>query len=211
MSQGRRGLPCLQGEDWALQQGIQIVPIAVMTVRGEAAAPMADASSTVKGVAKLSVEPATPSNPIAVGDNDPRNSDARAPMAHGASHGWGGADAPLILGGYFAGTFTGKFGTSTTSGGTVSMGTSSDIVLCRVTTNPNPSEIKLSKPITVGPGVVVIIKDAAGTAATKPITVIPTNGVPAGETIDGAATATISTNYGSMRLVSDGVSAWLTF
>lgn len=38
-----------------------------------------DASVTVKGVSKLSVAPAVPTNPIAVGDNDPRNSDARTP------------------------------------------------------------------------------------------------------------------------------------
>lgn len=37
-----------------------------------------DASSTVKGITKLSVDPAVASNPIAVGDNDPRMSDASA-------------------------------------------------------------------------------------------------------------------------------------
>lgn len=38
-----------------------------------------DASDTVKGVSKLSVAPAVPSNPISVGDNDPRNTNARTP------------------------------------------------------------------------------------------------------------------------------------
>lgn len=45
-----------------------------------------DASTTVKGVTKLSVAPVLTSNPIAVGDNDPRNSDARTPTAHAATH-----------------------------------------------------------------------------------------------------------------------------
>jgi hypothetical protein len=40
----------------------------------------ADASTTVKGISKLSTAPASSTNPIAVGDNDPRNSDARTPI-----------------------------------------------------------------------------------------------------------------------------------
>ncbi|MCX5784584.1 MAG: glycosyl hydrolase family 28-related protein [Elusimicrobia bacterium] len=38
-----------------------------------------DASDTVKGIAKLSVAPALAANPIAVGDNDARNTNARTP------------------------------------------------------------------------------------------------------------------------------------
>jgi len=38
-----------------------------------------DASDTVKGDTKLSVAPAVPSNPVAVGDNDSRNTNARTP------------------------------------------------------------------------------------------------------------------------------------
>lgn len=38
-----------------------------------------DASTTVKGVSKLSVAPASGTNPIAAGDNDPRLTDSRAP------------------------------------------------------------------------------------------------------------------------------------
>ena len=45
-----------------------------------------NASSTVKGIAKLSVNPVVVSIPIAVGDNDPRNTDARTPLAHHATH-----------------------------------------------------------------------------------------------------------------------------
>jgi len=43
----------------------------------------ADASTTVKGVAKLATAPAVAADPIAVGDNDPRNTNARTPTAHG--------------------------------------------------------------------------------------------------------------------------------
>jgi hypothetical protein len=42
-------------------------------VLGSASGAIADASTTVKGVTKLSVAPASASNPIAVGDNDTRN------------------------------------------------------------------------------------------------------------------------------------------
>lgn len=41
-----------------------------------------DASVAQKGVTKLSVAPLVATNPIAVGNNDPRNSDARVPLAH---------------------------------------------------------------------------------------------------------------------------------
>lgn len=43
----------------------------------------ADASTAVKGVSKLSVAPVDLANPIAVGTNDARMSDARPPTAHG--------------------------------------------------------------------------------------------------------------------------------
>lgn len=39
----------------------------------------ADASDAVKGITKLSVAPAVATDPIAVGDNDPRNTNARTP------------------------------------------------------------------------------------------------------------------------------------
>jgi hypothetical protein len=51
----------------------------------------------------------------------------------------------------------------------------------------------------------VVIKDEAGTAAVNNITITP-----AGlETIDGAASVVINTNYGSRRVYSNG-SAWFT-
>lgn len=42
----------------------------------------AKASGTVIGVTRLTLDPVDLDNPIAVGDNDPRNSDARVPLAH---------------------------------------------------------------------------------------------------------------------------------
>lgn len=39
----------------------------------------ADSTTTTKGIAKISVAPASPSQPIAVGDNDPRMTDVRTP------------------------------------------------------------------------------------------------------------------------------------
>ncbi len=52
-----------------------------------------DASTTVKGISKLSVAPVSTTNPIATGDNDPRLTDARTPTAHKTSHELGGSDA----------------------------------------------------------------------------------------------------------------------
>ena len=45
-------------------------------------AEVVDASVFNKGVTKLSVAPASPANPIAVGTNDPRMTDARTPILH---------------------------------------------------------------------------------------------------------------------------------
>ena len=59
---------------------------------------------------------------------------------------------------------------------------------------------------TVAAGKIYHIKDAAGNAGTNNITVA-TQGA---ETIDGAAIATINTNYGSVSVYSDGTN-WFTF
>lgn len=59
---------------------------------------------------------------------------------------------------------------------------------------------------TVTKGRVVIVADEGGNAGTNAIT-IATEG---SETIDGSATASISTNYGAVRLYSDG-SNWFTW
>lgn len=58
----------------------------------------------------------------------------------------------------------------------------------------------------VAAGKIVVINDEGGAAGTNSITVA-TEG---SETIDGSATATISTNYGSLRLYSNG-SNWFTW
>ena len=46
------------------------------------AATIPDATTTTKGRMLISVAPADPANPKAVGDNDPRNTNARTPTAH---------------------------------------------------------------------------------------------------------------------------------
>lgn len=51
----------------------------------------------------------------------------------------------------------------------------------------------------------IVVKDSGGSAATNNVTVA----TEASETIDGAATSVISTNYGSNKLVSDGTN-WFT-
>lgn len=55
------------------------VQAAIVEVRDEAGGATPDASTTMKGLAKLATAPVSAGNPIAVGDNDPRNSDARTP------------------------------------------------------------------------------------------------------------------------------------
>lgn len=55
-------------------------------------------------------------------------------------------------------------------------------------------------------GKLYIIKDEAGTAGINNITIDP-DGT---QTINGAATATINTNYGIVRVYSDGTN-WFTF
>lgn len=56
----------------------------------------ADASTTVKGITKLSVAPAVPSNPIAAGDNDPRMTNARALAGALAGDVTGGQGATVV-------------------------------------------------------------------------------------------------------------------
>lgn len=56
----------------------------------------ADASTTTKGVSRLSAAPATAADPVAVGDNDARMTNARTPTAHAASHQPGGSDALAV-------------------------------------------------------------------------------------------------------------------
>lgn len=61
---------------------------------------------------------------------------------------------------------------------------------------PGPVAIALPAGIT---GTTYNLKDGIGDAATNPITITPAAG-----TIDGVATATINTNYGSLTLIYTG-------
>lgn len=54
-----------------------------------------DASFTEKGIVRMSIAPVVAADPIAVGDNDPRNTNARTPTAHAASHTDGTDDIQL--------------------------------------------------------------------------------------------------------------------
>lgn len=66
--------------------------------------------------------------------------------------------------------------------------------------------ITLPSAATAGAGSAYIIKDGSGTAATRNLSVTGTGG----QTIDGAASVTMSTNYQTLRVISDG-SNWLTW
>lgn len=75
----------------------------------------------------------------------------------------------------------------------------SDDLLVAVTDTSAPRTITLAT-ADVEDGRVIIVKDESGGAAANNITVA-TQGA---ETIDGAATQTISANYGALRIYSDG-------
>jgi hypothetical protein len=62
------------------------------------------------------------------------------------------------------------------------------------------ASIGLPRPKLVGPGKTYIVKDEAGGATTTTITIRSAGE----ETIDGASTATITTNYASKSFYSDG-------
>lgn len=54
--------------------------------------PTNTASASVIGAVRLSIDPADPAAPVAVGDNDPRMTDARPPTMHAATHAADGTD-----------------------------------------------------------------------------------------------------------------------
>jgi len=70
-----------------------------------------------------------------------------------------------------------------------------DYFLCVLTVGP----VTITLPTGIL-GTVYIIKDCGGLAATNPITVQGTGG----QLIDGSATATINTNFGSITVLFDG-------
>ena len=75
-----------------------------------------------------------------------------------------------------------------------------------VTSTASARTINLPAAATAGAGKTYIIKDESGAAGTNNITVDGN----ASETIDGAATKAISTNYGVLRVICDG-SNWFTY
>lgn len=77
--------------------------------------------------------------------------------------------------------------------------TNADAIVVYELTVPAPVAVTL--PVGTA-GHIFYLKDGTGDAATNPITVTPTAG-----TIDGAATATINTNFGALTLVWNGT-AW---
>lgn len=82
--------------------------------------------------------------------------------------------------------------------------TAYDFIIGITSLSYSPAVI-LPKPSMVGEGKTYLIKDEAGGAATTTITIRSD----AGETIDGAASATIATNYGFKSFYTDGAS-WFT-
>ena len=75
-----------------------------------------------------------------------------------------------------------------------------------VTSTAAARTINLPAAATVGAGKTYIVKDESGAAGTNNITLDGN----ASETIDGAATKAISTNYGVLRIICDG-SNWFTY
>lgn len=69
-----------------------------------------------------------------------------------------------------------------------------------------PAAVSLPRPITVGSGKTFRVKDEIGGAGTTTITVVSQGE----ETIDGAATSTITTNYGFKGFYTDGAN-WFTY
>ena len=107
------------------------------------------------------------------------------------------ADRRVILGGGFSVPRVAK--TSTSSAAVTD-------VIVAVTTTAAPRTITLPSAVTVAVGALLIVKDESGGAAANNITVARA----AAETIDGATSVTISTNYGAVRLYSNG-SNWFTW
>jgi hypothetical protein len=67
-----------------------------VTINAAGAAGPADASDVVKGISKLSVAPAVAANPIAVGDNDSRNSNSRTPAGTASGDLSGSYPSPTV-------------------------------------------------------------------------------------------------------------------
>lgn len=91
-----------------------------------------------------------------------------------------------------------RLGYSTLSGSVYSAAVQDYII--GITNLSYAASVGLPRPKDVGVGKTYIVKDEAGGATTTTITIRSAGE----ETIDGATTATITTNYGSKSLYSDG-------
>ena len=69
------------------------------------------------------------------------------------------------------------------------------------------TSVALTLPTKSPIGTNYIIKDTSGNASTHNIYI----SAGSGETIEGVATKTISTNYGSLKIIYNGNNKWLTF
>jgi len=76
-----------------------------------------------------------------------------------------------------------------------------------VTSTAAARSVTLPLASTVSPGEVLVVKDESGACATNNITVNRSGS----DTIDGATTKVINTNYGTGKFYSDGVSKWFTW
>lgn len=94
--------------------------------------------------------------------------------------------------------------TTTVNVATYDLLATDDILLVTYTTTGAVTSLTLPTAQVID-GRVIVIKDAGGNAATNNIT-IDTEGA---ETIDGANTQVISTNYGSITIISDGTTWYL--
>lgn len=111
----------------------------------------------------------------------------------------GGANLVFLTGTIFNTSGVGRVVKRVTIVTTYSVSTSDDVVLCN---GSAAFTITLPAPAT---GRLLTIKDISGSAGTKNITVSHN----ASETIDGATTQIISTNFGVLRLTSDGTNWYI--
>jgi len=78
--------------------------------------------------------------------------------------------------------------------------------LVAVTSTAAARTLTLPAASSVPVGIPIVFKDESGGAATNNITVARAGA----DTIDGATSKVINTNYGTFRLYSDGVSKWFS-
>ena len=84
---------------------------------------------------------------------------------------------------------------------TATVGAADDVMLCDTTA---AFALTLELCIDAGPGRQVWVKDSTGNATAQNVTITPAGA----DTIDGGASAVLSTDDAAVMLVSDGVSRW---